>query len=245
MCTVLFFPTKEGYYFASLRDESPKRAKAKIPAVVNNDELSYLAPIDPLGGGSWVGVNENGSVIILLNGGFQTHIREKSYRKSRGLIVTELLTKEMPVVEWSLMDMDGIEPYTLIIFDDGNLFQLVWDGAEKHRMLLENDKPYLWSSATLYDSSAQQIRNDLFQNWIAMSPPITKLTVLNFLKSFENKEIGFLMNRNDSVQTLSYSFIELLDDKEAVMSYYDLKDYIYHASKIEMNRNCSNAKSQN
>ena len=151
----------------------------------------------------------------------------------------------MPVVEWSLMDMDGIEPYTLIIFDDGNLFQLVWDGAEKHRMLLENDKPYLWSSATLYDSSAQQIRKDLFQNWIAMSPPITKLTVLNFLKSFENKEIGFLMNRNDSVQTLSYSFIELLNDKEAVMSYYDLKDYIYHASKIEMNRNCSNAKSQN
>ena len=133
MCTVLFFPTKEGYYFASLRDESPKRAKAKIPAVVNNDELSYLAPIDPLGGGSWVGVNENGNVIILLNGGFQTHIREKSYRKSRGLIVTELLTKEMPVVEWSLMDMDGIEPYTLIIFDGGIYFN--WFGMEQRSIV--------------------------------------------------------------------------------------------------------------
>ena len=104
MCTVVFMPGSNKYYFASLRDEDPKRAKATTPILQADNNVMYLSPVDPVGGGTWIGVNEKGHVIILLNGGFEKHTDSGPYLKSRGIIVKELLTSAMPVVDWMLMD---------------------------------------------------------------------------------------------------------------------------------------------
>jgi uncharacterized protein with NRDE domain len=240
MCTVVYIPQIYGCYFASLRDESPVRVKAITPQIITNKEVSFIAPIDPEGNGTWIGTNEIGNVIVLLNGGFESHKQEKPYRKSRGLIVTELLATEMPVVEWSLMDLEGIEPFTLVIWSEKSLFQLVWDGEKKHRTRLESDKSYVWSSSTLYNKEARDIREDLFQNWIAMNPPITKLSLLAFFKMFNDEKNGFIMNRNEIVKTLSYTFIELYFEKHSNISYYDFEKYTYFTSQLEIvtNRKC-------
>ena len=68
----------------------------------------------------------------------------------------------------------------------------------------------------------QKIREELFQNWIAGNPVITKQSLLKFFNSVNNNENGFIINRNELVKTLSYSFIELTNKVKAEFDYYDL-----------------------
>lgn len=228
MCTVVFIPYDKKVYFGSLRDESPKRPRAVKPEISEVSGVSFLAPKDPMAGGTWIGANNKGNVIILLNGAFKNHQRKNYYRKSRGLIVSELLATELPVVQWNLIDMEGIEPFTLIVWSDNNLFQLVWDGRERYRICLDETLPYIWSSSTLYNSDAKAKREALFQHWIAMNPSVSKLSLINFFKANNDAENGFIINRKEITKTLSFSFIELQSKKDIVMSYYDFTNNSYY-----------------
>ena len=240
MCTVVFIPRGDKYFFASLRDESPLRPMAAGPTIYKNGDAVILSPIDAKAGGTWLGVTASGSVIILLNGGFEKHVRQTNYRKSRGLIVTELLATNLPVVNWNLMDMHGVEPYTLVVWNEGNLFQLVWDGEHKHGALLKFNQPFIWSSSTLYDQQARTHRSELFQQWIAINTPVSSISVFNFFKSYTESENGFLMNRNEQTKTLSYTFIELQIDDSAEMQYHDFLSVTYHDKKIWFNNSIRN-----
>lgn len=234
MCTVVFIPGDKEIYVGSLRDESPKRPRAAKPEISELNGVSFLSPKDPMAGGTWIGVNNTGNIIVLLNGGFENHQRKNYYRKSRGLIVSELLASEVPVVEWNLVDMEDIEPFTLIVWSNNNLFQLVWDGRERYRIRLDETLPYIWSSSTLYNSDAKIKREELFQNWIAMNPPVSKLSLLNFFKSYNDDENGFMINRKEVTKTLSFSFIELSHSKDVVMSYYDFSTYTYSNKSLPL-----------
>ena len=233
MCTVVFIPDNDKLYFASLRDESPLRPLAEAPKITGED-LEILSPKDLLAGGTWVGVNGFGNVIILLNGGFKKHIRANSYWKSRGLIVSELLASPIPVVDWNLMNLENIEPFTLVVWCDDNLFQLTWDGVEKHRMRLDKTIPQIWSSSTLYNEEAKLTRDDLFQNWIAMNPPVTKLSLLRFFNSTTDRTNGYIINREEKVKTLSYTFVELATNRSVEMNYYDILNYTYRKSVMNL-----------
>lgn len=237
MCTVIFIPENNKKIFASLRDEDPLRPTAINPELVTINDTTILSPKDALAGGTWLGINDHNNVIILLNGAFEKHQRKKSYRKSRGLIVSELLALEMPIVDWELMNLEDIEPFTLIVWSNYMLFQLVWDGITKHRARLDATIPHLFSSSTLYTAESKAKRVLLFENWIAKNPLITELSLLNFFKSYNDNENGFIMNRNEKVKTLSYSYIELKDNRVAELSYYDLNQFAHSTQTILMKTN--------
>jgi hypothetical protein len=240
MCTVVFLPKGDKYFFASLRDESSLRPRAAVPTIYKQGEAVILSPIDAQAGGTWLGVTASGSVIILLNGGFKKHERKANYRKSRGLIVADLLASYSPVIDWTLMDMQDVEPYTLVVWNEGSLFQLVWDGTHKHGVLLKSNQPYIWSSATLYDYQARVYRSELFEQWVGMNIPVSSLSLFNFFKSFTDRENGFLMNRNEQTKTLSYTFIELQTDDSGEMQYHDFLNDSFHDRKIWFNNSLKN-----
>lgn len=236
MCTVLYIPGQESIYFASLRDENPARAKARAPYIESGTGYQFLAPADPLAGGTWVGINNYENVIILLNGGFENHTRKNKYRQSRGLIVTALLKTVYPVVEWSMMDMEGIEPFTLVVWSEHRLFQLTWDGSAKHRLLLDEQKSWIWSSSTLYSPSVKEKRKSLFDEWISKQPIINQASVLSFFNSFTDEKNGFIMHRSPELKTLSYSFIELLPPGKGTFFYNDFSDHPAQKQVITMSR---------
>jgi len=225
MCTVVYMPRDNNVFFASLRDENPMRAKATEPIIEDTETIKFIAPRDSLAGGTWVGINEYNNVIILLNGGFENHTRKNNYRKSRGLIVLELLQTELPVIDWNLMDMTDIEPYTLIVWSDHNLFQLVWDGHQKHKNLLDATIPHIFSSATLYNNTIKEYRKQLFDNWVLTKPNISQINLLNFFKTFTDSNDGFIMNRSNTLSTLSYSFLEIQKNEKAIFNYHDFQTF--------------------
>ena len=231
MCTVLFIPANGRYYFASLRDENPERPTAKAPVHYSGAGYSYIAPADPLAGGTWTGINSYGNVLILLNGGFENHQRADHYKKSRGLIVAELLKSVFPIVEWSMIDMEGVEPYTLIAWSENNLYQLTWDGTIKHRSALDHQQPYIWSSSTLYSAPVKEERKSLFDQWISSQPLINQQTVMSFFRSYTDDNNGFIMHRSPVLKTLSYSFIELSPSIQGSF-YYD--DFSHSTPKTQV-----------
>ena len=234
MCTVLFMPKDNSICFASLRDENPLRPKAIEPRKDISSTIQFLAPRDSLAGGTWMGVNEFNNIIILLNGGFENHTKKNNYKKSRGLIVIDLLKTELPVIDWNLMDMTDIEPFTLVVWSDNNLFQLVWDGQQKNKSLLDATIPHIWSSSTLYSQSAKEYRKQLFENWVASHPVISQTNVLTFFKSYMDNDNGFIMERSKTLKTLSYSFLEVQNNEQANFAYHDFLSFQNTYTTIEV-----------
>ncbi len=222
MCTVIYIPGKKQNIFVSLRDEDTSRPRALVPQLYKLNDRNYLAPKDSLAGGTWVGVNDLNHVIILLNGGFEKHVAGITYKYSRGLIVNALLGSNTPLTDWEDVELLNIEPFTLVVQLKHDLYQLVWDGIEKHVMALDSQMPYLWSSVTLYDKGAGENRKRLFQQWLQEQPVVTKESVFSFFLRKADPDNGFIINRAEKLKTLSYSFLTVLKSREAIFDYYDL-----------------------
>src|SRR5258706_5870429 len=128
MCTVTFIPGKEKVYLTSNRDEKHGRSPAVPPQGYDFISGKIYFPKDGTAGGTWFAVHENGNIIVVLNGIFKFHEPAPPYRKSRGLIVLELLEHESPFNVFRSISLDEIEPFTLVIWEEDELFECRWDG---------------------------------------------------------------------------------------------------------------------
>jgi hypothetical protein len=240
MCTVLYLPQGNKTMFVSLRDEQVNRPKAKNPVIHIGENCKYIAPIDTLAGGSWLGCNSIGYTIILLNGGFKKHVHTPPYTKSRGLIVTALLDSITPVVDWQLLDLSGIEPCTIIIHHNNYMFQLTWDGKSKHKKQLPITTASIWSSATLYDSDAVAMRALYFNRWLETKPSIDESSIMEFFCSVNDATNGFIVNRHNTLKTISATFIARDTYGEQIeMSYNDLQTNLHSATAIAIENTMS------
>lgn len=168
MCTVTFVPLGDkNFVLTSNRDVSYKRALASPPEIHKEHGVDLLYPQDMEGGGTWIGSSYDNRLLCLLNGGFENHQRKLPYRKSRGLIVTELLAAPELSTALEALDLEGIEPFTLVTVewkDELTLGEFVWNGAKKHRRLLPIEA-LIWSSSTLFDAEMRDTRKNWFEDW--------------------------------------------------------------------------------
>jgi uncharacterized protein with NRDE domain len=222
MCTVVFIPDNGKFYIASLRDEHPNRKTASLPVLKVADHQKYIAPIDPQGGGTWVGINEGGSVIVLLNGGFVNHIKQDQYAKSRGQIVTELLSKDHPFDSWENIELTNIEPFTLILWSASVLKHVVWDGKTKYTTNIDPTKAHIWSSSTLYNVSDKLVRQEAFNEWITSPINKNRSSLLDFFKETVHPEGPIFIKKEKELKTLSYTFIEIDASVKTIINYQDL-----------------------
>ena len=238
MCTVVFIPYESKFYLASLRDEDPKRAIAHKPVISLSDHQKYIAPFDPQGGGTWVGISEFGFVIVLLNGGFINHTKKGPYAKSRGQIVKELLSLENPIVGWLTNKLNNIEPFTLIVWSGSELWHLVWDGDNKYQDKIDPTKAHIWSSATLYNETVKQYREQAFDKWITGAIIKDRSTLFDFFKQTVNSKESLFIKDGLAIKTLSYTFIEMNATSYNSFTYHDLSTDLI--STISMTNNKTN-----
>jgi len=182
MCTVTYLPiNKTDFILTSSRDVPFARAKALFPKKYIEDNVSLTYPKDGKAGGTWIGVSSKNRLICLLNGAFKCHASRAVYKKSRGQIVKDLLKADAIFKALNVIDLTNIEQFTLVIVDWNDaldLMEFVWDGNTKHFKKLAQ-KPYIWSSATLYDASVKKLRQDWFLEW-QKNNIFSKNNILNF-----------------------------------------------------------------
>jgi len=224
MCTVSFLPVKGKVFITSNRDEKVWRLPAQAPELYSFGRCELVFPKDDDAGGTWIMLCSNGNAGVLLNGAFERHQRKASYRKSRGLVFLEIMDSQRPLHTFAKKPLRGIEPFTLVLWQENNLYECRLDeGEKKHIKALKNYRPYIWSSATLYDEEVRKKRETWFLQWLNAHPAPTQREVLRFHRFAGDGDKGnnLLMNRNGKVLTVSITSIEISEERGS-LSYTDV-----------------------
>lgn len=150
MCTLTFVPGLPGggYLLATNRDESPTRAVAAPPSVHAFGSRQVILPRDPDGGGTWIGVDDSGHCVAILNGDRPLPPNmlptEIGGLISRGLLVNDLLedprfnTVRDELQRRHRLDALHFKPFKLIVVSPGpshgtgraaSVLRADWDGV--------------------------------------------------------------------------------------------------------------------
>jgi len=230
MCTVSFVNVNDKIIITSNRDEKVIRPSAIPPKNYTINGKNIIFPKDPKAGGTWFVVDADGTVLVLLNGAAEKHKVELPYRKSRGLIVLDIISSLSPKDFWEEIDLENIEPFTLVLFQNSELFQLRWNGIHKETTPLDIHKNHVWSSSTLYSRAIREKRSNWFYTFLETNPEISETEMLRFHRytEQENQENGLVINRNDEMKTFSITQSVIEKNKVAIL-HHDLihqKDFI-------------------
>lgn len=207
MCTVSFIKSGSKFIITSNRDEKTIRPVALKPQqyCINNKRITF--PKDVKAGGTWFAVDEHANVAVLLNGALVNHTEKEKYTRSRGLILLDIISTEFPLQQWQNISLTGIEPFTIILFEKGKLFQIQWDETTKHTLALNENDSYIWSSVTLYTDEIRREREEWFTEFTTTRKNITAEDLQHFHmnNNSNNTENGLVINRNNIVKTFSVS----------------------------------------
>ncbi len=230
MCTVTFISRPPHIFITSNRDESPGRRANGLTTIGDNSSGKIHFPIDETSGGSWITLNDTGRAVCLLNGAFTSFVPKPSYRMSRGQVVLAASRATHAEAFIHDADLEGIAPFTLLIYEHPELHELVWDGQQKHIQVKPTDQPWIWSSATLYPPEVRAWRQDLFDRWYRDTQDIDRDAIIAFHRQANgDSDNGFIMNRNEIVKTLSVTSIHLQPDAGSILHVeldQDIKDEI-------------------
>jgi hypothetical protein len=166
MCTVTVVPHADGVRLVSNRDEQRTRASALPPALHEAGRHQAVFPLDPQGGGTWVGCNSAGLAAALLNvnGTGAPAIHEP--RRSRGLIVRALLrcSALRDAVGMTAAIQPGVyAPFRVVLVQGRTVASVVHDGTRVVSRRIEHLRsPRMFTSSALGDALVAPPRHRLF-----------------------------------------------------------------------------------
>ena len=200
---------KGDYILTSSRDEKIVRPAALLPKKYYVGNKIIVFPKDPVAGGSWIAYAENRTA-CLLNGGFVKHISKPPYKKSRGLVLLDYFSFDDLESFNKHYDFKGIEPFTLVIVEQENLYELRWDEVKTTVTKLDAEQPHIWSSVTLYSEEIIAKRKIWFQSWLSLNKEYSKEAIVSFHRDGGDgdKTNDVLMNRENFLMTVSITSIE-------------------------------------
>jgi len=166
MCTLSWKRSKDSFHLFFNRDETITRSEALLPRMMEKGQMKLIAPIDPAGGGTWLGVNHAGVVVALVNDYQANQPSHKVCLRSRGLLVLECLQSgDLDLLKGYLMKVDfsvyaGFLLHAFSFAQQG--FQLGWNGVS-YQIKNEAELTLPISSSSKYPVEAQLYRSGLFK----------------------------------------------------------------------------------
>jgi hypothetical protein len=226
MCTVTYIPADtERFAITSNRDERENRPTQPPISVLRHGRNIHF-PRDIESGGTWIATSEDGLTCCLLNGAFESHKRKNSYARSRGTVLLEMFNHDTIENAIKAVDLQGVEPFTLIMADHSespDLVEFRWDEKRKYVKSLSREKSYIWSSATLYTKVVRQEREGIFNAWIRMNPNPESQDILDFHGSRKGMDEAndLIMKRENGLRTVSITQV-ISTTENFKLSYKDM-----------------------
>ena len=115
MCTLSFLPESRGFLLLMNRDEQRTREPGRPPALHSCGDGAALYPSEQ-GGGTWIGINESGLALALINWYSRPQLGEAP-AFSRGEIIPRLLTQRTLHEVHSILSelpLGHLDPFRLI-----------------------------------------------------------------------------------------------------------------------------------
>jgi len=133
VCTLSWLARSHGYLLLFNRDERRTRAPARAPEPFTRAGVTFVAPIDGEFGGTWIGANQLGLTLALLNRYEDSPVEPGAGTVSRGLLVLSLLdAQDQADVANRLRHgrLGDYQPFTLAAVEsDTEALLFDWTGA--------------------------------------------------------------------------------------------------------------------
>lgn len=185
MCTVTYIPKESGEFILTQnRDEDIKRAIATSPIERIIDGQKHLFPIDPQGGGTWIGTSETSRFASLLNGGSESYSYNPPYKHSRGKVILDYFKYADFNDFYKAYNFNELEPFTLLVIEDDVMFELIINESNIKLKELDRKKPYIYSSSSLYTDKSVEDRRLAFFEWYYNKKNISQEDALSFHDKF-------------------------------------------------------------
>jgi hypothetical protein len=211
MCTVSWVYEGDGYHLFCNRDERRTRKAALPPRIQHRRGLRFIAPVDGDFGGSWVGVNQLGMSLCLLNGRVSHNSYAKVEQTSRGLLLLELLESH------SLSHLQGrigrvelmrYQPFTLLALEPEQPPLVVeWTGRECS-VQINGEAEMPLTSSSYEPKTVIEYRKRLFKSLAGASNRVDAELLYTFHSSHSPALAAYspCMHRADA-ETVSFSSI--------------------------------------
>jgi hypothetical protein len=210
MCTVSWVHEGDGYQLFCNRDEKRSRARAFLPRTECRDGVYFIAPVDAEAGGTWIGTNELGISVCILNG---SNRRNTKAVRSRGLLLPELLSAGSSIEvaqRVSRAELTAFAPFVLAVLEPGQSTTVIhWDGGEKS--ILPYGEPYMpLTSSSVDPGGARAARHEDFRRRVAAAGRLDWSVLLDFHESHgaAPNACSPCMHRKDA-ETVSFSWVRV------------------------------------
>jgi len=224
MCTVTVVPYRRGFRMMCNRDERRQRPRACPPEIHDDDGLMARYPIDPVSGGTWIGVNHAGVAVALLNRAPALAAHEPV--RSRGVIVPRLLACASlcgAIAEVRRLDVQQFAPFSVVMVQDGHMSVADSDGRGLTVSTAPLSMPLLLTSSSLGDALVDGPRRRLFDSLVLGSRD--RLTAQRRFHRHQwrtRPEISVRMERADA-RSVSLTMVDVRG-AETRLEYFELRD---------------------
>ena len=216
MCTVSWIHNDDGYQVLCNRDEKLSRQPALPPQIRYRDGIRYVAPADGNFGGAWIGTNEFGVTICLLNGARRCVETRGGGLRSRGLLVPNLLVASTLFEvnqRISAADLTPYAPFTLAVLEPGQHTSVTeWDGLDK--VIVPYGEPYMPLVSSSFDAEGVRMRRrQEFRRKLDAAGRLDSSLLFAFHESHGAGRDAYspCMHRADA-RTVSFSWICVTDE---------------------------------
>ncbi len=217
MCTVSWLHDPAGYQLLCNRDEKLTRSPALPPRIQERNGVRYVAPLDGNFGGAWIGANEYGVSVCLLNG-----VGGTAGRRSRGMLIPELLTEAGSALEVTEQirkaDLTPYAAFKLAVLEPGRHTAVVeWDGKEK--AILPCGEPSMPLVSSSFDpDGVRSRRREEFDRRVAAAGKLDPSVLFSFHQSHGRHADAYspCMHRADA-RTVSFSWVQV---KNAAIEFF-------------------------
>ena len=200
------------------RDEQLARPTARPPATHTIAGRTVCFPVDPESGGTWIGVNDAGLVLALLN---RSAGARPQRPVSRGTVIPGLLgfADVGEVIEQAvILPVAQFDPFRLIAVQGQRVVVLTSDGVRLTRISIPLFSPLMFTSSSLGDELVDGPRRSLFTQLVSSAPDERRLKAQQLFHQHQwptRREISVLMRRADA-RTVSQTVVDTVDGHAAL-----------------------------
>ena len=204
------------------RDERRTRPAALAPRVHDLGGRRALFACDPQGGGTWIGVNDVGLIVTLLNVLGPPRGQQGHARRSRGLVVRELLqcvSLSQAMAAAASLDPGAFEAFQIAIVHRRTVAHATSDGVKwLTRTQWSLDEPCLFTSSSLGDALAGPPRYRLFTRLVLRSRRGWLDGQARFHRHqwSRHPEISVRMERSDAL-TVSRTTVDVTEEAQRML----------------------------
>jgi hypothetical protein len=231
LCTVAFLPdASSGYLLGHNRDERVRRSRGLPPRRHRWGGRTILAPSDPDGGGTWIGVNDAGITVCLLNASHREPSRLPAVPQSRGLVAVGALRAGSIAhlrlwIEANALTLREMRAFHLVAAEAGSggrrakTARFRWDGIRGRWDL--HTGPALFVSSGFDQAAAERARTAAWRRLLRSDPAPGREALALWFASHEPERgaLSVCMHRPEA-RTVSRTIV-LVGGDQAEMRYRD------------------------